>query len=240
MEKQMIIIEKVDAELEVAVASDKGPRGSNQDAASASGRRVGVFDGVGGHGGGDRASRAAAQAFIAGAHANLADAMLAAHVGVLAAQEAAHCQCLTTAVIAEVQGEAASWSSQQRLAKRSETRSGLRKLAVALAWSGDSRGYVRRSSGLEQLTRDHGYGRFVSKCLGHERDWRPELTRSFIVPDDILLLSTDGLHDTVPSERIAELLGRRAPLAELAQDLVDEALAAGTNDNVTVLLLRQK
>jgi len=236
MEEQMIIIERVDAELEVAVASDKGPRGSNQDAASASGRRVGVFDGVGGHGGGDRASRAAAQAFIAGAHANLADAMLAAHVGVLAAQEAANCRCLTTAVIAEVQGEAASWSSQQKLA----TRSGPRKLAVTLAWSGDSRGYVRRSSGLEQLTRDHGYGRFVSKCLGHERDWRPDLTRSFIAPDDILLLSTDGLHDTVSGERIAELLGRQAPLAELAQDLVDEALASGTRDNVTVLLLRQK
>lgn len=218
MDKDMIVTSIIDPELEVGIAIDKGPREENQDAASASGRRVGVFDGLGGHGAGDQASRAAAQALIGvSPQETLTGAMRASHVAVLAAQDAADVTCLTTAVIAEVQGG-----------------------KVMLAWTGDSRAYVSRPDGIEQVTRDHGYGHFVSKCLGHARDWMPELETARFGPGDILLLCTDGLYRAVTDPRIQEVVRRMAPLTEIAQNLVDEALAAGTTDNVTALVLRRK
>ena len=56
-------------------------------------------------------------------------------------------------------------------------------------------------------------------------------------PGDILLLSSDGLHGFVPSERISGVLGTEGTLEEKALKLIDEALGEGAPDNVTVVLV---
>jgi protein phosphatase len=57
-------------------------------------------------------------------------------------------------------------------------------------------------------------------------------------PGDSLLLCTDGLTRHVSDEKIAELLGRPTNAAAACRELVDEALAGGGHDNITVVLAR--
>ena len=57
-------------------------------------------------------------------------------------------------------------------------------------------------------------------------------------PGDTLLLCTDGLTRHVSDERIAELLGRPTDAGTACRELVDEALAGGGHDNVTVIVAR--
>lgn len=49
------------------------------------------------------------------------------------------------------------------------------------------------------------------------------------------LISSDGLHHVVPAARVTELLGS-GPVAQCAAALVDEALAHGAPDNVSVVV----
>jgi protein phosphatase len=59
-------------------------------------------------------------------------------------------------------------------------------------------------------------------------------------PGDVLLLCTDGLTRHVPDVRIAEILGRAADSASACRDLVDDALAGGGSDNITVVVARMQ
>jgi protein phosphatase len=52
---------------------------------------------------------------------------------------------------------------------------------------------------------------------------------------DIVLLCTDGLTDMVPDAEIADVLALRRQPDEQCQTLIDAALAAAGEDNVTVL-----
>ena len=121
---------------------------------------------------------------------------------------------------------------------------------------GDSRGYLLRRGRLRQFTADQTMGDFfvdigkaseeqakklglydvLSSAVGS--DMLPSVGLLDLEPDDALLLCTDGLTKHVPNGRIAELLGA-APSAEAAcQSLLDEALAQGGSDNVTVVVGR--
>lgn len=121
----------------------------------------------------------------------------------------------------------------------------LRGQSYTLAHVGDSRAYLLRSGKLQQLTHDH--------AVNHP-DFRHQLLRSVGAEDhvvvdymqgdlqvgDVFVLVTDGVHGVL---RDTQLLGfaslQDAGDAQLAtQGLVDAALAAGSNDNVTAVLVR--
>lgn len=57
---------------------------------------------------------------------------------------------------------------------------------------------------------------------------------------DLLLLCSDGLHTVTGEERLqrAIVAGWQRPCDELAQELIDTALRAGGNDNISVVLVR--
>lgn len=122
---------------------------------------------------------------------------------------------------------------------------------------------VRYRHEVQRLTRDHNLGQQnrveglprppqtaddtrLTRALGVESDVVLELHRHRLQPDDVVLLCTDGLSDVVADTRIEqiahEVLGDGPPsvtpreLAHLGQALVDEALAAGGPDNITVVL----
>jgi protein phosphatase len=52
------------------------------------------------------------------------------------------------------------------------------------------------------------------------------------------MLCSDGLTDMIDTREIARLLGASGPVSELAQGLVDAALARGGRDNVSVIIAR--
>lgn len=123
---------------------------------------------------------------------------------------------------------------------------------------GDSRYYRLRGGELTQLTRDQTmaqdlvdsgilpkanvkrspFAHVLSSSLGGTN--RPEVTRNDIHPGDIQLLCTDGLTKHVSDERIKEVLSTLTSSEQACRTLIDDALAEGGSDNVTVVVLRVK
>lgn len=109
------------------------------------------------------------------------------------------------------------------------TRTGTR-----MAWignAGDSRIYVRRSGQLKPLTSDHSSGPFLANAIGM-LEYVDVISHEFL-PGDEILLCTDGLTNAVGDASIAKEL-RGKPKRD-ADALIENALWAGGPDNVTVV-----
>ncbi|WP_444919948.1 protein kinase domain-containing protein [Microbulbifer sp. CnH-101-G] len=106
---------------------------------------------------------------------------------------------------------------------------------------GDTRIYRLRDGKLECLSRDHSHqlspGRtFLSRALGMDVHIDVDYRCEALLPDDIYLLSSDGIHDFLPETSIQERLAdfdRTTP-----QQLVDAALKAGSSDNLSAVAAR--
>ncbi len=122
---------------------------------------------------------------------------------------------------------------------------------------GDSRAFYLRNGRLRQLTQDQTTGEFLmARGVWTEEQARnmpiagalasalgaPEMKPSVGLVDlqsgDSVLLCTDGLTRFVSDERITELLGRAHDAESACRELVEAALAAGGNDNITVVAAR--
>ena len=125
----------------------------------------------------------------------------------------------------------------------------------ALAQLGDSRAYLLRAGGLQQLTTDHtlvqamvdagrmtpeqarvsAHRNIVVRALGGQTLPEPDLGWLDLRPGDRLLLCSDGLSDLVDDSTIAELLVAADPEDAVAA-LISAALGAGGKDNVTCIV----
>jgi protein phosphatase len=77
----------------------------------------------------------------------------------------------------------------------------------------------------------------VTKAIGHGgASVAPTVREIDLEPDDALLACTDGLHGVVPDDVIASMLG--APPAQACGELLAAALAHGSRDNVTAVVVR--
>lgn len=74
-------------------------------------------------------------------------------------------------------------------------------------------------------------------ALGGE-EMTPSVGLVDFVPGDVLLLCSDGLTKHVSDARIAEVLAVPGSAETMARTLVEEALAGGGSDNVTVIVAR--
>jgi protein phosphatase len=123
--------------------------------------------------------------------------------------------------------------------------------------AGDSRCYLFRNGALEQITTDHTMAReLVDAGAWKEREaegtrashWlmnvvggdsesvRPELHRLDLADRDRLLLCSDGLTDSLPDDRIREILREHEDDAACCQTLVEAANEAGGKDNITAVV----
>jgi len=111
---------------------------------------------------------------------------------------------------------------------------------------GDSRLYRLRDGQLKQLTTDHSlvnedgekkHSNYITNCIGAGCDEvymdMIEFTSDFHT-GDVYVLCSDGLNDMVPDIIIERMLNEGAD----ANDLCEEAIAAGGFDNVSVCVLR--
>jgi protein phosphatase len=126
--------------------------------------------------------------------------------------------------------------------------------AAACLHAGDSRLYRFRNGTLEQLTRDHSvaalagadhegqvpslFRSVITRAVGVRRNVELETTSLDVARGDLYLLCTDGLNGMVSTDEITRVLGRASDLDAKAVALVEAALAAGGDDNVTVMLVR--
>ena len=123
---------------------------------------------------------------------------------------------------------------------------------------GDSRIFLFRQGTLSQMTRDHTLARFLyekgditeEQMADHHSQHilKQSIGRGRCVPDtgafalkkdDLLLLSTDGLHKPVDTPEIEQILnsGAQAHRDSINEILAQTALDAGGGDDITILLL---
>lgn len=123
--------------------------------------------------------------------------------------------------------------------------------------AGDSRVYRYDGTSLARMTVDHSAvqsmvdaGRIsaedgrsspqrnvITRCIGMDCP-PPEIyvSHSPILPGETFLLCSDGFWDCVPDGELKELLRQSGSPAEQVERLVEYALRAGSDDNVTVCL----
>ncbi|HKU63142.1 MAG TPA: protein phosphatase 2C domain-containing protein [Gemmatimonadales bacterium] len=125
---------------------------------------------------------------------------------------------------------------------------------------GDSRCYHWRRASLTQVTRDQTLAQemvdqgllpasaaersplshVLSQAVGSskESEISPAISSYDLEPGDALLLCTDGLTKHVAEARIAEVVAQAESAKAACDRLVEEALAGGGSDNVTVVVAR--
>lgn len=112
---------------------------------------------------------------------------------------------------------------------------------------GDSRLYLLRNGTLKRLTADHVWDRpemqhVLTRAIGIDSQLAIDHGLGELQQDDIFLLATDGVWSALPQDDIAwhlsTLAGQTTPPDDTARKLVDAALAAGSKDNATALVVR--
>jgi protein phosphatase len=111
-------------------------------------------------------------------------------------------------------------------------------LYALLAWVGDSRCYRLRDGDLDQLTRDHGVGQLLTRCLGgHEKGCEVDQEMLHVQSGDHYLLCSDGLTDMVKDVDIKRVMKSSRPVAKRVQELIRLACEKGGKDNITVQIV---
>ena len=134
----------------------------------------------------------------------------------------------------------------------------LQDAVAALAHTGDSRAYLRRTSGLTRLTGDHSWvedqvrAGVLSPAAARSHPWRnvvtrvlsptegaePELSALALRGGDRLLLCTDGLSAVLPDADLDGVLARGDDLQAACDTFVQMTNARGGPDNMTAIVLQ--
>ncbi|HEX4772469.1 MAG TPA: protein phosphatase 2C domain-containing protein [Bryobacteraceae bacterium] len=137
---------------------------------------------------------------------------------------------------------------------------GLRYNRAVIAHVGDSRCYVLRQGKVLLMTRDHTISaeqvrmglitaregaaaqtsHMLSRSVGSGMFVNVESTEQQIFAGDVLLLCSDGLHNSVGMEDYASLVKPDGALESTAKALIDLAKQRDGSDNISVQLIRIK
>jgi protein phosphatase len=127
-----------------------------------------------------------------------------------------------------------------------------------VAWCGDSRAYLWREGRLQRMTRDHSYleeliesgelepenarydprQRVLRQAMGAADTPVPEVKVFPVQTGDLIILCSDGLHDTLSDTEIAAVLNASAAPNDASRSLVRAALDHQAEDNVSVVAIR--
>ena len=127
----------------------------------------------------------------------------------------------------------------------------------ALGHIGDSRTYRLRNGHLTRLTKDHSLiqdhidqglisseearthrlRNVISKAVGVKEKLEIDIIRGHCFGGDLFLLCSDGLSDMVSDEDIAKILLNSDSLNNRIKLLLEQALAGGGLDNITMVLV---
>lgn len=209
------------------------------------------------------AVRAGAQEPGRGLIAAVADGVSAGGLGREAAQttvmslvqdfHAAPATWETTVVLDRLIGAQNAWladHNRRRGGPGGDRASGLTTLtALALqghTWTvahiGDTRAWLLRAGELQQLTQDHAidhpdFRSQLTRAVGLDLAVRADYLQGELQTGDIFMLTTDGVHGVLRPEQIRALLAT-APAQLASEAVVRAALEAGSQDNVTALVMQ--
>ena len=123
---------------------------------------------------------------------------------------------------------------------------------------GDSRLYVIGTDGIRQITRDHSLveemvsmgeidrkearthkrKNIITRAIGGDSYVEPEMFCVELMPDDIIMMCSDGLTNMIEDEDIFKIVKQNLPLDKTAETLVDTANSNGGKDNISVILIK--
>ncbi len=232
--------------LDVCAASHTGHhRRNNQDVVLVD-NDAGVFvvaDGVGGQPGGEVASRIACEAAAAALrYAASRECPRDMHEAIRRANDS----------VRAVQRSEARWRNMATTLVAAATAGD----TVVIGHVGDSRAYLFRSGVLARLTRDHsieeevrtldpsvaalfGSNRnIISRAIGLELVAAADLIVQPLLPDDVILLCTDGVHGVISDQQIQAELEGATTAGQACDRLLSAVFAADAPDNVSVVVIR--
>lgn len=123
----------------------------------------------------------------------------------------------------------------------------LRGQSYTVAHVGDSRAYLLRGGKTQQLTVDHivnnhDFKHQLSRAVGIEDRVIVDYMQGELQVGDVFALLTDGVYGDIRDEafhkRLQEVISEGVHAQAACQKLVDTALADGSNDNVTAVVVR--
>jgi protein phosphatase len=227
-----------------AVRSDIGlKREDNEDAVYAGSRLLAIADGLGGHVAGEVASTAVIDALRPlDTQVPSGELLNALGHAVHRADRALHDLVATNPSLA---GLGTTLTALLRSGSR-----------LGLVHIGDTRAYMVREGEVFQITRDHTLvqslvdeGKITAdeawshpqrmlllRALDGQHQHEPDLQFHEAQAGDRYLLSSDGLHATVPARDVARVLLTVADPEQAAADLIALALDRGAPDNVTCIV----
>lgn len=216
-------------------------RANNQDNWLVAAPLYGVADGMGGHKGGETASRVALQVFQ-----NAIGQKMPAANTLRTAVEAANRRVYDMSAHDDSlsgMGTTMSmiWQDEDRL---------------LIAHVGDSRIYRLREGKLQQVTDDHSFvaelvrnniitpemaknhpqRNIITRAVGVDPYVQVDVLEEDLLPGDIWLICSDGLHGMVEDTEIQSILNDME-LEDAAERLMSRALENGGHDNITFVLL---
>lgn len=132
----------------------------------------------------------------------------------------------------------------------------IRNLRTFWIHVGDSRLYLHQGTAIEQITSDQTFARFLltegeitqeefaghysrnmlDQCVGHGV-CEPDTGTFGLAKEDLLFLSSDGLHGRLDMETIRSVLNAKSGLKVRTQHLADKAIRAGSGDDITAVTL---
>lgn len=110
---------------------------------------------------------------------------------------------------------------------------------------GDSRIYRFNDAGLEQLTTDHRnivseHQSYLSRALGVNDYVDIDYQAIAIEQNDFFILATDGVYEFVSDKQIMQALKDETDLEIVADNLVEAAIDAGSDDNLTIQIIKME
>jgi len=107
--------------------------------------------------------------------------------------------------------------------------------------AGDSRAFLIRQGEFKQLTRDHvasiGSGRtFLARAMGMDNSIQIDYGQFTLEANDILLVTSDGVHDFIPPEKLAEIMAEQSACQTRIDKLIQTAFDNGSDDNISGVL----
>lgn len=131
---------------------------------------------------------------------------------------------------------------------------------LLIAHVGDSRAYLFRAGRLTLLTDDHSLvhellrageiaaeearshprRNVLTRALGTEQTIEADIRHIDWEPGDLLLLCSDGLNNMLPDDEIRRVLAADESTERKAERLIEQALSAGGDDNVTAVIVENE
>jgi len=217
-----------------------------------------VADGMGGHAGGEIASRIAVTTI---------NSVIQNHSDILLSSEVHQQEDLEARPVAKLLSDSVRSACHEihQEATVNAALHGMGTTTTALLFHGreafighvgDSRAYLMRQGRLLQLTEDHSlvneqlkaglitqkeaqnsrFRNIITRSIGFEDDVDVDMIALKVAPEDTFILCTDGLTGLVADEEMVTIMNNN-DLDEVPQALIDLANKRGGDDNITVVIV---